>query len=59
MKMQIPPIYSAIKVNGKKLYDYALKNQDVEIKPRPIDIKKLDLIKVAKKDEKEVGIWYN
>ena len=54
MKMQIPPIYSAIKVNGKKLYDYALKNQDVEIKPRPIDIKKLDLIEVAKKDEK----WY-
>ena len=33
---QIPPIYSAIKVNGKKLYEYARKNQKVEIKPRKI-----------------------
>ncbi|WP_026391412.1 tRNA pseudouridine(55) synthase TruB [Haploplasma modicum] len=35
---QIPPIYSALKVNGKKLYEYARKNIDVEIKPRDIDI---------------------
>ena len=31
---QIPPMYSAIKVNGKKLYEYARKGQEVEIKPR-------------------------
>lgn len=37
-KSQIPPIYSAIKVNGQKLYDYALKGEDVLIKPRPIKI---------------------
>lgn len=54
MKTQIPPIYSAIKVNGKKLYDYALKNQEVEIKPRPINIKRLELIDIAKRNEK----WY-
>ena len=35
---QIPPIYSAIKVNGKKLYEYARKGQDIEIKPRNIEI---------------------
>ncbi len=35
---QIPPIYSAIKVNGKKLYDYARNGQEVEIKPRAIEI---------------------
>lgn len=35
---QIPPIYSAIKVNGKKLYDYARNGQEVEIKPRTIEI---------------------
>ena len=33
---QIPPIYSAIKVNGKKLYEYARKGQEVEIQPRKI-----------------------
>lgn len=40
---QIPPIYSAIKVNGKKLYDYARQGQDVEIKARTVTIKKIEL----------------
>ncbi len=47
---QIPPIYSAIKVNGKKLYEYARNNEQIEIKPRKIeifDIKRIsDVIKV-------------
>ncbi len=47
---QIPPIYSAIKVNGKKLYDYALQNLEVEIKARPIKIKELNLLSLEKKD---------
>ena len=38
---QIPPIYSAIKVNGKKLYDYAKNGEKVEILPRPIKIHSL------------------
>ena len=40
---QIPPIYSAIKVNGKKLYDYARQGQDIEIKPRKVTISKIEL----------------
>lgn len=42
---QIPPIYSAIKVNGKKLYEYARKGQTVEIKPREIEIYEIELIR--------------
>ena len=41
---QFPPIYSAIKVNGKKLYEYARKGEDVEIKPRKVVIHKLDMV---------------
>lgn len=36
--IQVPPMYSAIKVNGKKLYEYARKGQTVERKPRNIHI---------------------
>lgn len=41
---QTPPIYSAIKVNGKKLYEYARKGQQIEIKPRQIEIYDINLI---------------
>ena len=41
---QLPPIYSALKVNGKKLYEYARKGEEVEIKPRKVFISKLKLI---------------
>ena len=37
-KTQTPPIYSAIKVNGKKLYEYARKGVEVEIPKREIEI---------------------
>ncbi|MEG0430422.1 MAG: tRNA pseudouridine(55) synthase TruB [Anaerovoracaceae bacterium] len=40
---QVPPKYSALKVNGKKLYEYARAGQDVEIKSRKITIKNLDI----------------
>lgn len=36
--MQIPPIYSAIKKDGKKLYEYALKGEEVTIEPREIEV---------------------
>ena len=42
---QIPPIYSAIKVNGKKLYDYARAGEEVEIQPRKVFISKIKLEK--------------
>lgn len=41
---QKPPIYSAIKVNGKKLYDYARQGEIVEIKERQVTISKLELV---------------
>lgn len=43
---QVPPIYSAIKVNGKKLYDYARQGKNIEIEPRQIEIYEIELIKV-------------
>lgn len=45
---QIPPMYSAIKVNGKKLYEYARNGQSVEIKPREIEIYEIELQKIEK-----------
>ena len=35
---QVPPVYSAIKVNGKKLYEYAREGKKVNIEPRDIEI---------------------
>ena len=46
--LQYPPIYSAIKVNGKKLYEYARAGETVEIKPRKVFI---ELIKLENFDE--------
>ena len=48
---QIPPIYSAIKVNGKKLYEYARKGQEVSIEPRKIEIYNITLININKNDK--------
>lgn len=41
---QIPPMYSAIKINGKKLYELARKGREVERKPRPVTIHALELL---------------
>lgn len=41
---QLPPMYSAIKVNGKKLYEYAREGVEVEIKPRKVTISKIELL---------------
>lgn len=43
-QMQKPPIYSAIKINGKKAYEYAREGQEVKIEPRKIEIKLIKLI---------------
>ena len=48
---QIPPIYSAIKVNGKKLYEYARKNQEVKIEPRKIEIYDMKLISINNEEK--------
>ena len=41
---QIPPMYSAIKVGGKKLYELARRGESVERKPRKVTIDKLEMI---------------
>ena len=41
---QIPPMYSAIKIGGKKLYELARKGQEIERKPRAITIYELELL---------------
>ena len=41
--LQVPPMYSAIKINGKKLYELARKGREVERKPRPVTIHALEL----------------
>ena len=42
--MQIPPMYSAIKIGGQKLVDLARKGKEVERKPRPVTIHELTLL---------------
>ena len=41
--LQFPPIFSAIKVKGKKLYEYARKGEEVEIQPRKVVIENIEL----------------
>ena len=42
--MQVPPMYSALKINGQKLVDLARKGREVERQPRPITIHELTLL---------------
>lgn len=48
---QLPPMYSAIKINGKKLYELARKGQEVERKPRPVTIHALEILDQAPAQE--------
>ena len=43
-QQQLPPMYSAVKVGGRKLYEIARRGGQVERKPRPITITRLDLL---------------
>ena len=45
--LQVPPMYSALKVNGQKLCDLARKGKEVERKPRPITIHELTLLETT------------
>lgn len=47
---QLPPIFSAIKVKGKKLYEYARKGEEVEIQPRSVNISELELLNYDKEN---------
>ena len=50
--MQVPPMYSALKVNGQKLYDLARKGREVERQPRPITIHELTLLDCSANEAK-------
>lgn len=50
--LQVPPMYSAIKVNGKKLYELARKGREVERNSRPVTISALELL-----GQEENGDW--
>ena len=45
---QMPPMYSAIKVKGKKLYEYARSGQTIRIEPRNIEIYSIELLNISK-----------
>lgn len=44
---QIPPMYSAIKVNGRKLYELARKGQEVERKARTVKIEEIEILEIS------------
>ena len=44
---QIPPMYSALKVNGKKLYELAREGKEIERKPRHVDIPYIEILEIA------------
>lgn len=41
---QVPPAFSAVKINGKRAYEYARKGQEVEIKPKTLVIDEIELM---------------
>ncbi|MHA7101283.1 tRNA pseudouridine(55) synthase TruB [Roseivirga pacifica] len=43
---QVPPIYSAIKVKGTRLYELARRGEDIKLKPRPVTISEFEITKV-------------
>lgn len=46
---QVPPSYSALKVNGKRLYEYARQGEMIKVKARPVHIKKIELLRFDEK----------
>lgn len=44
---QVPPVFSAVKIKGKRAYDYARKDEEVKIKPKTIEIKEFEITRIA------------
>lgn len=42
--MQVPPIFSAVKIDGKRAYKYARKGKDIELKAKPLEIKSMEIL---------------
>ena len=48
---QVPPMYSAIKINGKKLYQYAREGKSIEVQPRNIEIYNIKILEIDKENK--------
>ena len=48
--LQVPPMYSAIKINGKKLYELARKGKEVARPPRPVTVNVLEVLERQQED---------
>ncbi len=44
---QVPPVYSAVKVDGKRAYDYAREGQEIELKPKLLVIDEIEVLEYA------------
>lgn len=53
--MQVPPVYSAVKVDGKRAYKLARKGKDVDLKAKPLEITEMELLDYSK-PEAEVRV---
>lgn len=49
-KDQLPPLYSAVRIDGRRLYEYARKGQDVEMKARRVYIESIEVLGVGQTD---------
>jgi tRNA pseudouridine55 synthase len=49
--MQVPPMYSAVRINGKRLYEMARQGIEIERKPRPVAIKAIENLKILREGE--------
>lgn len=45
--MQVPPVFSAVKVDGKRAYNLARKGKEVSLKAKPLEIKEMELLECA------------
>lgn len=43
--MQVPPVFSAVKIDGKRAYNYARKGKEVDIKAKPLEIREMEILK--------------
>ena len=48
--MQVPPIFSAVKIDGKRAYKFARKGAEVELKAKPLEISELEVLDFNGKD---------
>ncbi len=42
--MQVPPVFSAVKIDGKRAYSFARKGKEVELKAKPLEIREIEIL---------------